>query len=38
VEKERKRPADWPAVPENKFNNPTLLSLVTPPNPSPKGA
>ena len=35
VEKERKRSADWPAVPENKFNNPTLLSLVTPPKPSP---
>jgi hypothetical protein len=28
----------WPAVPENKFNNPTLLSLVTPPKPSLKGA
>ncbi len=31
VEKERKRSADWPAVPESKFNNPTLLSLVTHP-------
>ena len=38
VEKERKRSADWPAVPENKFTNPTLLSLVTPPKPTPKGA
>ena len=28
VEKERKRSADWPAVPENKFNNSTLLGLV----------
>ncbi|KAF8495475.1 hypothetical protein F5888DRAFT_1890539 [Russula emetica] len=33
VEKERKCSADWPAVPENKFNNPTLLSLITPPKP-----
>jgi len=31
VEKERKRSADWPAVPESKFNNPTLLSLITHP-------
>ena len=38
VEKERKRSSDWPAVPENKLNNPTLLSLVTPPKPSQKGA
>ena len=38
VERERKRSSDWPAVPENKFNNPTLLSLVTPPKPSPKSA
>jgi hypothetical protein len=38
VEKERKRSVDWPAVPENKFSNPTLLSLVTPPKPSQKGA
>jgi hypothetical protein len=34
TEKDRKRSADWPTTPENKFNNPTLLSLVTPPKPS----
>jgi hypothetical protein len=38
VEKDRNRSADWPAVPENKYTNPTLLSLATPPKPSPKGA
>ena len=38
MEKGRKHSADWPAVPENKLNNPTLLSLVTPPKPSQKGA
>jgi hypothetical protein len=38
VEKERKRSSDWPAVPENKFSNPTLLSLVTPPKSTSKGA
>ena len=38
VEKERKRSSDWPAIPDNKFNNPTLLSLVTPPKPSPNSA
>jgi hypothetical protein len=38
VVKERKRSADWPAVPENKFSNPTLLSLATPPKPPPTGA
>jgi hypothetical protein len=37
AKKDRKRSADWPAVPENKYTNPTLLSLVTPPKPS-KGA
>jgi hypothetical protein len=35
TEKDRKRSADWPTTPENKFNNPTLLSLATPPKPSP---
>ena len=38
VEKDRKRSVDWPAVPENKFTNPTLLSLATPPKPSSKGS
>jgi hypothetical protein len=33
-EKDRKRSSDWPAVPENKYTNPTLLSLATPPKPS----
>ncbi len=37
VEKERRRSTDWPAVPENKFNDLTLLSLVTPLKLSPKG-
>ncbi|KAH9997035.1 hypothetical protein BJV77DRAFT_985212, partial [Russula vinacea] len=37
AKKDRKRSSDWPAVPENKYTNPTLLSLVTPPKPS-KGA
>jgi hypothetical protein len=37
VEKERKHSTDWPAVPWNKFNDPTLFSLVTPPKLSPKG-
>jgi hypothetical protein len=36
AEKERKRSADWPAVPENKHDNPTLLSLSKPPKPSPQ--
>ena len=38
AEKERKRSSDWPTTPENKFSNPTLLSLATPPKPSPKHA
>jgi len=38
AEKEKKRSVDWPATPEDKFTNPTLLSLVTPPKPSPNHA
>jgi hypothetical protein len=38
AEKEKKRSPDWPATPEDKFTNPTLLSLVTPPKPSPNHA
>ncbi len=37
-EKDKKRVSDWPATPESKSTNPTLLSLVTPPKPSPKHA
>jgi hypothetical protein len=36
AEKDRKRSADWPAASESKYNNPALLSLATPPKPSPK--
>ncbi|KAI0293637.1 hypothetical protein B0F90DRAFT_1762074 [Multifurca ochricompacta] len=35
AEKDKKRSGEWPASPENKYNNPTLLSLTTPPKPSP---
>ncbi|KAH9983382.1 hypothetical protein BJV74DRAFT_777130, partial [Russula compacta] len=38
AEKDRKRSADWPATPESKYSNPALLSLATPPKPSPKNA
>lgn len=37
-EKEKKRSADWPATSEDKFTNPTLLSLITPPKSSPMHA
>jgi hypothetical protein len=33
AEKDRKRSADWPAASESKYNNPSLLSLATPPSP-----
>ena len=38
AEKEKKRSPDWPATPEDKYSNPTLLSLATPPKPSLKHA
>ena len=38
AEKEKKRSPDWPATPDDKYTNPTLLSLATPPRPSPKHA
>jgi len=38
AEKEKKRSPDWPATPDDKYSNPTLLSLATPPRPSPKHA
>ncbi|KAH9060243.1 hypothetical protein EDB87DRAFT_1790250, partial [Lactarius vividus] len=38
AEKDKKRSVDWPSTPENKYNNPTLLSLASPPRPSPMHA
>ncbi|KAH9164375.1 hypothetical protein EDB89DRAFT_2141389 [Lactarius sanguifluus] len=38
AEKDKKRSVDWPGTPENKYNNPTLLSLASPPKPSPMHA
>ena len=36
AEKDRKRSADWPAASDTKYSNPALLSLASPPKPSPK--
>ncbi|KAI0251515.1 hypothetical protein BJV78DRAFT_1210251 [Lactifluus subvellereus] len=36
AEKDRKRTSDWPATSDNKYSNPALLSLATPPKPSPQ--
>ncbi|KAH9029601.1 hypothetical protein EDB85DRAFT_1965939 [Lactarius pseudohatsudake] len=38
AKKDKKRSVDWPSTPENKYNNPTLLSLASPPKPSPMHA
>jgi hypothetical protein len=35
---DKRRSGDWPSTPENKYNNPTLLSLASPPKPSPMHA
>ncbi|KAI0062480.1 hypothetical protein BV25DRAFT_1825481 [Artomyces pyxidatus] len=35
---DKKRSGEWPASPERKFNDPTFLSLATPPGPSPRRA
>ena len=38
TDKDKRRSGDWPTTPENKYNNPTLLSLASPPKPSPMHA
>ena len=35
---DKRRSGDWPSTPENRYNNPTLLSLASPPKPSPMHA
>ena len=34
-DKDKKRSGEWPSTPENRYSNPTLLSLASPPKPSP---